>query len=109
MTTQNDFPPDNRFPVLLPEDTDTFEQPDILRTWDWETISSRVLKVSILGIATAAIAVAILLIDNPVELLTDVTASWSDKPALQSGTEPSTSTTASLAPASTDATTRETA
>ena len=105
MTTQNDFPPGNRFPVLLPEDTETFEQPDILRTWDWETISSRVLKVSILGIATAAIAVAILLIDNPVELLTDVTASWGDKPALQSGTEPSTSTTAALPEASRDAAT----
>ena len=97
MTTQNGYPPDNRFPIFLAEDAETTGQPDIGQALVRATILSRILKISILGVTTAAVAIAILMMDNPVALLTDITASWFDKSALQTGTEPSTSTAPSIA------------
>ena len=112
MTTQNDYPPDNRFPIFLAEDAETTVQPDIAQALARAAILSRILKVSILGVTTAAIAIAILMMDNPVALLTDITASWFDKSAFQTGTEQSTSTVPSIAgtqdlPPAGDASTRD--
>ena len=110
MTTQSDYPPENRYPIFLAEDAETTEQPDIGQALVRATILSRILKISILGVMTAAIAIAILMMDNPIPLLTDITASWFDKSAVQTDTEPSTSTVASTAGAQApagDASTRD--
>ena len=94
----------------MPEET---EQPDIGRAWDIATISSRILKTSILAVTVTAIGIAILSIGNPVALVANVTDSWVDKPALQPGADPSTSTIQSIAgtqdlpPTTTDAPPRD--
>jgi hypothetical protein len=113
MATKDGFPPDDRFPVFLSEHAEKTRQPDIGKAWDIAVISSRILKTSILAVTVTAIGIAILSIGNPVALVANVTDWWVDKSALQPGTDPSTSTTQSIAstqdlpPTTTDAPTRD--
>jgi hypothetical protein len=113
MATKDGFPPDDRFPVFLSEHAEKTRQPDIGKAWDIEVISSRILKTSILAVTVTAIGIAILSIGNPVALVANVTDWWVDKSALQPVTDPSTSTTQSIAstqdlpPTTTDAPTRD--
>ena len=67
------------------------------RAWDIATISSRILKTSILAVTVTAIGIAILSIGNPVALVANVTDWWVDKPALQPEADPSTSTIQTIA------------
>jgi hypothetical protein len=90
MATQDGFEPD-RSPIFLSE------QPDIRKAWDMATISSRILKTSIVAATVTAIGIAILSIGNPVALVANVTDWWGDKSALQPGADPSTSTVQSVA------------
>ena len=61
------------------------------------TISSRILKTSILAVAVTAIGIAVLSVGNPVVLVANVTDWWVDKPALQPEADPATSTTQTIA------------
>ena len=98
MANKDGFPPDDRFPVFLSEHAEQAGQPDIGKALGRAVISSRILKTSILvATVTAAIGSAILLMGDPVALVSDVTASWVDKSALQPGTDPSTSAIQSIA------------
>ena len=112
MATKDGFPPD-RSPIFLSEHAEKTEQPDIGKAWDIATISSRILKTSIVAVTVTAIGIAILSIGNPVALVANVTDWWVDKPALQPGADPSTSTIQSIAstqdlpPTTTDAPTRD--
>ena len=72
-------------------------QPDIGKAWDIATISSRILKTSILAVTVTAIGIAILSIGNPVALVANVTDWWVDKPALQPDADPATSTIQTIA------------
>ena len=67
------------------------------RRWDMATISSRILKTSILAVAVTAIGIAILSVGNPVALVANVTDWWVDKPALQPEADPATSTIQTIA------------
>ena len=113
MAKKDGFPPDDRFPFFLSEHAEETGQPDIGKAWDRAAISSRILKTSILVVTATAIGIAILSVGNPVALVANVTASWVDKPALQPGTDPSTSTIQSVAgtqdlpPTTRDAPTRD--
>jgi hypothetical protein len=93
MATKDSFPPDARVPLFLSERAEKAEHPDIGRAWDMATISSRILKMSIVAVTATAIGIAILSIGNPVELVANVTDWWADKSALQPDADPSTSTT----------------
>ncbi|MBR1275499.1 hypothetical protein [Bradyrhizobium sp. AUGA SZCCT0283] len=96
MATKDGFQPD-RSPIFLSGHAEETEQPDIGKAWDIATISSRILKASILAVTVTAIGIAILSIGNPVALVANVTDWWIDNPALQPGADPSTSTIQSIA------------
>ena len=96
MATNDGFQPD-RSPIFLSGHAEETEQPDIGRAWDIATISSRILKTSILAVTVTAIGIAILSIGNPVALVANVTDWWVDKPALQPEADPSTSTIQTIA------------
>jgi hypothetical protein len=96
MATKDGFQPD-RSPIFLSEHAEETEQPDIGKAWHIATISSRILKTSIVAVTVTAIGIAILSIGNPVELVANVTDWWVDKPALQPAADPSTSTIQSVA------------
>src|SRR5215216_13738 len=96
MATKDDFQPD-RSPIFLSGHAEETEQPDIGKAWDIATISSRILKTSIVAATVTAIGIAILSIGNPVALVANVTDWWDDKSALQPGADPSTSAIQSIA------------
>jgi len=96
MATRDGFQPD-RPPIFLSEHAEETEQPDIGKAWDIATISSRILKASIVAVTVTAIGIAILSIGNPVALVANVTDWWVDKSALQPGADPSTSAIQSIA------------
>ena len=96
MATNDGFQPD-RSPIFLSRHAEETEQPDIGRAWDIATISSRILKTSILAVTVTAIGIAILSIGNPVALVANLTDWWVDKPALQPEADPSTSTIQTIA------------
>jgi hypothetical protein len=96
MATKDGFQPD-RSPIFLSEHAEETEQPDIGKAWHIATISSRILKTSIVAVTVTAIGIAILSIGNPVELVANVTDWWVDKSALQPVADPSTSTIQSIA------------
>lgn len=73
----------DRPPIFLSEYPDEIGQRDIGKRWDIATISSRILKTSILAVAVTAIGIAVLSVGNPVALVANVTDWWVDKPALQ--------------------------
>ena len=113
MATKDSFPPDDRFPVFLSEDAGEIGERDIGKAWNRATIASRILKVSIFAAVATAIGIAILLMGNPVSLVADVTAAWTDKSEVQSAPDPSAATTPSIAaaqdapPTTTDSPARE--
>jgi hypothetical protein len=96
MATKDGFQPDPS-PIFLSRHAEETEQPDIGKAWDIATISSRILKTSIVAATVTAIGIAILSIGNPVALVANVTDWWVDKPALQPDADPSTSTIQSIA------------
>ncbi|KRR11854.1 hypothetical protein [Bradyrhizobium valentinum] len=97
MATKDGFPPDERY-LFLTEQAEETVQPDIGKALGRAALSLRILKASIFGVmATAAVGIAILSVENPVALVADITASWVDKPALQPGTDASTSSIQSIA------------
>jgi hypothetical protein len=96
MTTDNGFQPD-RPPIFLSGHAEETEQPDVGTGWDVATISSRILKASILAVVVTAIGIAVLSVGNPVMLVANVTDWWVDKPALQPEADPATSTTQTIA------------
>jgi hypothetical protein len=96
MTTDNGFQPD-RPPIFLSGHAEETEQPDVGTGWDVATISSRILKTSILAVVVTAIGIAVLSVGNPVVLVANVTDWWVDKPALQPEADPATSTTQTIA------------
>jgi hypothetical protein len=96
MAINDDFRPD-RSPLFLSEHTDDAEQRDIGKALNQATISSRILKTSISALTATAIAIAILSMADPFELLGNVTALWTEKSSVQPATDPSTSTTQSVA------------
>ena len=96
MATNDGFQPD-RSPIFLSGYAEETEQPDIGKAWDIATISSRILKTSIVAVTVTAIGIAILSIGNPVALVANVTDWWVDKPAAQPDVDPSTSTIQTIA------------
>jgi len=99
MATKDSFPPDDRFPVFLSENAEEIGESDIGKAWNRATVASRILKASIFAAVATAIGIAILLTGNPVSLVADVTAAWTDKSGSQPETDPSTATTPSIATA----------
>ena len=89
MATEDGFQPD-RSPIFLSRNAEETEQPDVGKTWDIATLSSRILKASILAVVVTGIGIAILSVGNPVALVANVTDWWVDKPALQSEPDPAT-------------------
>jgi hypothetical protein len=85
------FQPD-RAPIFLSGYPDEAGQPDTARGWDIATISSRILKASILAVTVTAIGIAVLAVGNPVTLVANMTDWWIDKPVLQSEADSTTST-----------------
>jgi hypothetical protein len=77
-------------PLFLSEHAEDSEQADIGKAWDIAVISSRILKVSILGVMAAAIGFAILSVGNPVALLANATNFLVATSAPQDGTDNST-------------------
>jgi hypothetical protein len=108
MPTKDGFTPNHPLPLFLSEHAD---EPDFEKAWDRAVISSRILKMSIL-VVTASV-IAILLVENPVALFANVTASLVNISALQPGPDQSTPTiqstagTQALPPTATDAPTRD--
>jgi hypothetical protein len=96
MATEDGFQP-GRSLILLPNYAEETELLDIGRAWYIETIASRILKASIVAATVTAIGIAVLTIGNPEALVANVTDWWVDKPALQPGADPSTSTIQSIA------------
>ena len=92
MPTNDGFTPNHPLPLFLSEHAD---EPDFEKAWDRAVISSRILKMSIL-VVTASV-IAILLVENPVALFANVTASLVNISALQPGTDQSTPTIQSTA------------
>ena len=92
MATKDGFPSDDRFPAFLSEHAEETRQPDIGKAWDIATISSRILKASIVAVTVTAIGIAVLSIGNPVALVANVTDGWVEKSALPPGADPSMST-----------------
>jgi hypothetical protein len=105
MATKHGFPADDRFPLVLSEDAEEPEEPG----WDGAVIWSRILKTSV-AVATAAV-IAVLLVGNPVAPFANVTASLLDISPFQPGSDRSTPTIQTTAPAqalpTTDAPTRD--
>ena len=87
----------DRPPIFLSEYPEEIGQRDVGKRWDLATISSRILKTSILAVAVTAIGIAVLSVGNPVMLVANVTDWWVDKPALQPEADPATSTTQTIA------------
>jgi hypothetical protein len=112
MATEDGFQP-GRSLIILPAYTEETELLDLGRTWDIETIASRVLKTSIVAATVTAIGIAVLTIEDPAVLVANVTDWWVDKPALQRDAEPPTPTvqavasTQDLPPTTTDASPRD--
>jgi hypothetical protein len=108
MPTNDGFTPNHPLPLFLSEHAD---EPDFEKAWDRAVISSRILKMSIL-VVTASV-IAILLVENPVALFANVTASLVNISALQPGPDQSTPTiqstagTQALPPTATDAPARD--
>jgi hypothetical protein len=96
MATEDGFQPD-RPPIFLSGHAEEARQSDIGKDWDIATISSRILKTSILAVAVTAIGIAILSFGNPVMLVANVTDWWVEKSALQPEADPATSTTQTIA------------
>jgi hypothetical protein len=96
MATDDGFQPD-RSPIFLSGYAEETEQPDIGKAWDIATISSRILKTSILAVTVTAIGIAVLSLGNPVALVANVTDWWVDKPALQHDADPSTASIQTIA------------
>ena len=96
MVAEDDFHSD-RPPIFLSEYPDEIGQRDVGKRWDIATISSRILKTSILAVAVTAIGIAVLSFGNPVALVANMTDWWVEKPALQSEADPATSTTQTIA------------
>ena len=96
MMTRDGFQPD-RPPIFLSEHAEEAGQPDIEKALNRAAISSRILKACILAVTATAIGIAILSVGDPVDILGNVTALWSEKPALQPDADPPTSTIQSLA------------
>ena len=96
MATKDGFQPD-RSPLFLSEHAENTGQLDIGRALNRAAISSRILKTSISALTATAIAIAVLSMADPVELLENVTALWADKSAVQPAADPSTPTTQSVA------------
>jgi hypothetical protein len=92
MPTNDGFIPNHPLPLFLSEHAD---EPDFEKAWDRAVISSRILKMSIL-VVTASV-MAILLVENPVALFANVTASLVNISALQPGPDQSTPTIQSTA------------
>ena len=90
MVTEDGFQPD-RPPIFLSEHADETGQRVSGRRWDMATISSRILKTSILAVTVTAIGIAILSVGNPVALVANMTDWWVSKPALQREADPATS------------------
>jgi hypothetical protein len=113
MATKDGFPPDDLFPLFLSEHAENTEQPMIGKARDRRVISSRILKTGILVVTAAVIGIAILSVENPVALLSNVVASRVDRSALQPGTDQPTPTVQSIAgtqdlpPTARDASTRD--
>ena len=89
MATEDGFQPD-RPPIFLSRNAEETEQPDVGKTWDIATLSSRIVRASILAVVVTGIGIAILSVGNPVALVANVTDWWVDKPALQSEPDPAT-------------------
>jgi DNA gyrase inhibitor GyrI len=96
MAAEDDFHSD-RPPIFLSEYPDEIGQRDVGKRWDLATISSRVLKTSILAVTVTAIGIAVLSVGNPVALVANVTDWLDSKPALQPEADPATSTTQTIA------------
>lgn len=78
MATHDGFTPD-RSPLFLSEHPENAEQLDIGKALNRATMSSRVLKASMVAVTTTAIGIAILAVADPVEILGNVTALWVEK------------------------------
>ncbi len=91
MTTDNGFQPD-RPPIFLSGHLEEAERPEIEKSWDVATISSRIFKASALAAAVTTIGVGALSVGNPVLLVANVTDWWNDRPALQIEADTSAST-----------------
>ena len=63
MATKDGFQPDPS-PIFLSRHAEETEQPDIGKAWDIATISSRILKTSIVAATVTAIGIAILSIGS---------------------------------------------
>ena len=96
MATEDGFQPD-RPPIFLSRHPEEAGPSDIGKGWDIATISSRILKTSILAVVVTAIGIAVLSVGSPVVLVANVTDWWVDKPALQPEADPATSTTQTIA------------
>ena len=96
MAAEDGFHSD-RPPIFLSEYPDEIGQRDVGKRWDLATISSRVLKTSILAVTVTAIGIAVLSVGNPVALVANVTDWLDSKPALQPEADPATSTTQAIA------------
>jgi hypothetical protein len=90
MATEDGFQPD-RPPIFLSGDAEETGPPEFANGWDVATISSRILKASILAVVVTAIGIAVLSVGNPVVLVANMTDWWVDKPALQPEPDPATS------------------
>ncbi len=95
MVAEDGFHSD-RPPIFLSEYPDEIGQRDVGKRWDLATISSRILKTSILAVVVTAIGIAVLSVGNPVVLVANVTDWWVDKPALQPEADLATSTTQTI-------------
>jgi hypothetical protein len=96
MATEDGFQPD-RAPLFLSGQAEEAGPPGIGKGWDLATISSRILKASILAVAATAIGIAILSIGDPATLVANMTDRWVDRPALQPKADPSTPTVQAIA------------
>ena len=111
MPTNDGFTPDHPLPVFLSGHAEEPEPPCIGKASDGAIVSSRILKTGLLVVT--ATAIGILLVENPVGLVTDVTASLMDIVPLRPGTDqstptiPSTADAQALPPTASDAPRRE--
>lgn len=96
MATEDGFQSD-RSPLFLSGQAEEAGQSDIGKGWDLATISSRILKASILAVAATAIGIAILSIGNPAALVANMTDRWVDKPTPLPEADPAPSTIQTIA------------
>ncbi|MCP3471720.1 hypothetical protein NLM33_15460 [Bradyrhizobium sp. CCGUVB1N3] len=101
MPTKDRFTSNDPLTLFLSEHADGPEEQGIGKALDSASISSRILKASILAATATAIGIAILSVENPATLFAGVTASRIDNSALQPGTDQSTPTVQSTAMQST--------